>query len=473
MWIPNIDELKGPQYLAIAEALDRDIRAGLVEPGQRLPTHRALATALGVSIGTVTRAYAEATKRALVDGTVGRGTFVRDRARDGTGWALDPGPHEAHTDLSLLMAPQLARGPLADLVREGLVRAMESADLEDVMGYQQHTGHPRHRAAATRWLERCGLEATSDQVLICASAQHACSVTYSVLAGRDDTVLTEELTSPGIKDLAAWLQFRLRGVACDEFGLIPEAFEAACLRTRARVLHTMPTLQNPTTVTLSEDRRREIAEIAERHGVAIVEDGVHDRMASSSIRPLSHFAPLSSYYFTSLSKSVAPGVRIGFLKVPDSAVRRVEDAIRASLWMSSPLLAEVATQWIDDGTAEAVLEDRTREARARVDIAHRTLHGYGLRAADGAFHTWLPLPDRWEASAFVQAARRRRVLVTPAEVFMADRGHVPSAVRICLGGTPTRGRLTEALTVLRTLLDSGPEEEDADHETVSAKVGGG
>ena len=77
MWSPEIRKRRGPLYVALADALAEDLAAGRIRPGARLPTHRELADRLGVTIGTVTRGYAEAARRGLLSGEVGRGTFVR------------------------------------------------------------------------------------------------------------------------------------------------------------------------------------------------------------------------------------------------------------------------------------------------------------------------------------------------------------------------------------------------------------
>src|SRR5450432_538070 len=116
IWTPDLRERSGPRYLAIAEALADDARGGRMRAGTRLPTHRDLAYRLGVTVGTVTRAYGEAARRGLVGGEVGRGTYVRDPRHPPSFIALDDraesGSGEAAIDLSVNKAATGDAGPL-------------------------------------------------------------------------------------------------------------------------------------------------------------------------------------------------------------------------------------------------------------------------------------------------------------------------------------------------------------------------
>lgn len=456
VWTPHLPASGRPRYAAIVQALAGDIETGLLGVGDRLPTQRALAGALGVSLGTVTRAYSEARRQGLIEGEVGRGTFVRDRDREDTRWALDAAPDRSVVDLSLLFAPPIAGSPAEAPLARGIQELVDRVDLDRDLGYQPHAGARGHREAGAAWIGRTGLEADAADVLVTAGAQHAMTCALSVVARPGDVVMTESLTSPGFKDIAGWMPLRTHGLPCDEDGLLPMAFDAACRLGVSRVLYTMPVLHNPTTVTTSIDRREEIASIASRHGVAVIEDGVLGLLPGDGILPLATFAPDTCYYVTSLSKTIAPGIRVGFIRSPAAAVRQLEDAIRATMWMASPLLAEAATAWIGNGTADEVLETRRQEAAARQRIAAEILHGFDYDADPAGYHIWLdPGPDL-QAETFVRSARAAGVAITPAEVFVSGRGHVPSRVRIGLTAAADRAELTRGLEVLAGILRDPP-----------------
>ncbi|MBX6323861.1 MAG: aminotransferase class I/II-fold pyridoxal phosphate-dependent enzyme, partial [Rhodospirillaceae bacterium] len=210
---------------------------------------------------------------------------------------------------------------------------------------------------------------------------------------------------------------------------------------------------------MPEARRRAIAEIALAHDVAIVEDDVYGFLAPDGPAPLSVHAPRLGHYITSASKSMAPGLRIGFLVVPPGREANFALALRALSWMATPLTAEVVTRWIADGTAARLAEARRTESMVRQRLAAEAFADFDYRAAPYAFHGWLVLPAGWRAEAFVAAAQERGVLVTPAEAFSVGPS-VPQAVRICLGGIGSRELLVQGLAVLRALLDR-PTASDA------------
>ena len=453
-WKPRIVGTAGPRYAAVLKAIAGDIEAGVLEPGDRLPPQRALAEALGLSLGTVTRAYGEAREQGLVEGEVGRGTFVSDRSRRDTRWALEAAPDRSLVDLSLLFAPPIEGTPAAALLRDALAETISDVDLDRGLGYQPHAGARAHREAGAAWIARSGLECTAGDVLVTSGAQHALCCLFSVLARPGDVIMTEALTAPGFKDIASWMSLRAHGLPSDEFGLLPMAFDAACRLGISRVLFTMPVLQNPTTVTMSAERREEIAAIAARHGVAVVEDGVHGLLAGDDDPPLASYAPDATYYVTSLSKTVAPGLRLGYVRAPAAGISPLEDAIRSTMWMASPLLAEAGSRMIADGTAATVLAQRRAEAAARQAIAHDALAGYGFITHPSAYHLWLDPGPRWQADELVRAARAEGVAITGAEVFAAGRGHVPSRVRLGLGAAADRFEVARGLQILRDILDS-------------------
>jgi len=243
----------------------------------------------------------------------------------------------------------------------------------------------------------------------------------------------------------------------DEDGLRPDAFEAACRTGVSRVLYSMPTLHNPTTSIQPESRRRELADVARAYDVSLVEDDTYGFLPSASPPPLSSFAPERSYYVTSASKSIAPGLRIGFLRAPAGEVDRLAATIWSLTWMASPFSAELAALWIEDGTAETFAGWQRQETSARQRIALRRLAGHRIASHPESTHIWLHLPEPWRGEDFVEQARLRGVAVTPAEAFVAGRSPSPHAVRICLCAPPTREELDRGLEILSRILEDSPE----------------
>jgi DNA-binding transcriptional MocR family regulator len=456
MWNPDISKHGGARYVAIADAIAEDIEHGQLRPGEQMPTHRELASRLGVTVGTITRAYSEAQRRGLLVGETGRGTYVRENLFADAFPSATNSLDDSFIDLSLNLPPVLPGDQLGQSLSATLLTLSNRSNLSALLGYQSPIGAERHRAAGAAWVSRSGLKAEAERVLITSGALHAMTVVFSTLTTPGDTVFTESLTYPGMKNLAHLLHLRLQGLAVDEHGILPEAFERACRSGTARVLYTIPTIHNPLGTVMPEERRREIARIAEEHDISIVEDDVHSFMLERPPLPLSAFAPERSYYIVTTSKSIAGGMRIGYLLAPLRMVERLATSLRATVWMAAPLMAEIAAEWIKDGTAERLVEQKRQEAEARQEIARRSLQGLRFRAHPLSFHLWLELPEPWRGDEFIAQAKRRGVLVTPPEAFVPGRAEAPHAVRVCLGAARTRAQLEKGLKTLRELCKGTP-----------------
>jgi DNA-binding transcriptional MocR family regulator len=334
------------------------------------------------------------------------------------------------------------------------IAAAERA-LDDLTTYDPATASRRHREIAARWIGGLGLEVTPDQVVVTSGAQHAITVCLATLLQPGDTVITGELTYPGVKAVAQMLGLRLRGVALDAEGIIPEALDEACAAQPARALYVVPTVQNPTGATMPADRRERIAEVAERHRLLIVEDEIHVAMRSRPIPPIAHFAPERTVHITTLCKWATFGLRTGFVAAPERGVERIRSGVRSSLWMPAPLMTEVATRWIEDGTAERLGRRKLEELEARHDIVAEVLGDHLDHAPNRrALHIWLPLPEGIRSDEFVARARQRGVRVAGAEAFTVG-SEVPAAVRISIAAAPLREDLRRGLEVLADLLSGG------------------
>jgi DNA-binding transcriptional MocR family regulator len=453
-WNPQSLPEDLPLYVAIADALARDLEAGRLKPGQRLPTHRSLARRLGVNVMTVTRGYAEAARRGLVEGEVGRGTFVRAQGRP----ANDFQPLEENGRRLVDFHFNLPAGDPSILdVESTLTQLGREGGATLFHGYSPN-GLADHRAAGAEWLARTGALADPERVLITGGAQHGMTLAFSALTSPGDLVLTEELTYPGAKGLASALHLRLQGLPMDAEGLLPDALEGACRRGEAKLLYTMSNVHNPRGVVTTERRRREIVRVARTYGLAIVEDDTYGFLVEQPTAPLQALAPELTYLLTGTSKAMAAGLRVGFLMAPKDdphAVENLSAYVAAISWMASPLLGELASRWIRGGQADRMVAWKRFEARARRELLRKSL-GLEVDCYGGASHVWLPLPEPWRAQEFAAAARGRGVVVTPAETFVVGRSQAPHAVRVCLSTPGSRDEVARGLAILGELYRSQP-----------------
>src|SRR5450830_1883390 len=458
MWVPQLSEFSQPMYLSIADALARDISNGVLNEGDRLPTLRELATTLNVTPGTISRAYSEAHRRRLVQGEVGRGTYVLNQKQlelpaSNSVAPLNLGQPEL-LDLSIIKPYSET---LEYWLRGALVGMAKSPDFTRTLDYAPDGGHPAHREAGAQWLRHSLPDAQWQQVVITAGAQHGLMVAMSALSNSGDLILCEALCYPGIISLAHGLERRLGGVEMDEEGIIPEALRERCRREKPALLICVATCQNPTTAIMSAARRAQIAALAEEFDFIIIDDDIYGFLANDpSIKPLSSYAPERSGYLTSLSKSVMPALRIGYLYSPPKLLSRLTSMVRSSIWMPSPLTAQLASMMLSEGLDTRLVAVQRAEAAARQAIAAEVFRGLQITTQPHSYHLWLTLPEPWSGDEFTLLARANGVLVLSGTQFQAERlGHTRS-VRIVLMSPTRRDELRFALTKLASLIDADP-----------------
>jgi DNA-binding transcriptional MocR family regulator len=402
-WAPKISKSNGPMYIAIADALAADILSGALAAGVQLPTQRALAETLGIDFTTVTRAYAEARRRGLVEGRVGQGTFVR---RQGSRTA--PSMPAGLVDMSMNLPPRFDDAGLTARMWAGIVELESSRGIDLLLRYQEPGGAAPDKAAGALWLGNKFPGLAAERVLICPGTQGALLAVAGFLVTPGGVICCEALTYPGFRALAAHLGFRLAPVAMDDEGLIPEAFDEACRTEAPKALYCTPTFHNPTTATMSLERRKAIVAVARQHGVPIIEDDAYGFLPRHAPAPLASLAPELVYYIAGLAKCLSPALRTAYLVPPSTRlVPRMVGAIRAVASISSPLTVAIATRWIQDGTAAAVLAAIRSEAILRREIAQSILPPTSCAAKPESFHIWLSLPSSWTRAEFITRLRDR------------------------------------------------------------------
>ncbi len=449
MWMPLLAPGR-PKYLALADSIDAALCRGELLPGQRLPTHRDLAEALGVTVGTVTRGYAEAARRGAVRGEVGRGTVAAPAGQaSGPWWG---GEGAGGIDLGLVtgmygLDPDLGAA-LQDLPRR--------VDVQELLRYQPSGGMARHREAGSRWCARYGVQAGPERVLVTAGGQHGLLVLLSVLFRPGDRVAVGCLNYPGLLSAAGLLGLRLVPVALDAEGVVPESLDEACSRDTVRGVYLMPGAHNPTSASPSADRQERLAQVARARGLQIIEDAAYALTAEEPLPTVAALAPERTSFIASVSKAVAGGLRVAFVAAPPDMVERLELGITGTTWMASPLCVEIASGWLADGTAEAVLRRKRAEATRRMACARKLLCGLDCTGLRQGYFLWLRLPEPWRASDFERAAGLRGVTVIGADAFAVGQTAAPAAVRVSLSAARGMDELERGLAVLAQLVGETP-----------------
>ena len=445
LWLRRVDRGGGPIYLAILRALEAAIADGELQVGEQLPPQRAVAAALGVDFTTVTRAYAAARARGLVEGAVGRGTYVAGRAAEDEAGLVD---------LSMNLPPPPKGLNLGKLLKETAGAVLDRTDPQALMAYHPPGGSLAQRAAGVVWLAPGQGEVSPDRVVVTPGAQAALAAILAMLARRGDAVIVEPLTFPGVRSVAALLGLRLVACPVDAEGFDPESLARLCAEHAPRAIYCIPTHQNPTAATMGEGRRREIAAVARAAKVPIIEDDAYGRLPSTPLPAIAAFAPELVWRLATTAKALSPGLRIAYVAAPDlAAAQRLAEALRATTLMPAPLGAAIVTAWIREGTADKVLAAVRAEAVERQALARQILPA--AQGSPEAIHIGLDTPDHWPGERLRDTAQSRGLSLVTADAFATTPG-TRAGLRISLGGPAKQSVLAQALRGVAAILSGEP-----------------
>ncbi|MBO6895582.1 MAG: PLP-dependent aminotransferase family protein [Roseibium sp.] len=489
-WHPEIPQGQGPLYIRLADGIAEDIATGALPVGAKLPPQRDLAYDLGVTVGTIGRAYAVIRQRGLVSGEVGRGTFVLgsgpdvsleestkphlDMPSNGSAPSADaqmswtssamatprdvafagtrnpvPAPEAIRFDST--SAPEIGQ---ADVIRELVAQITHEAPYE-IASYTRSVPD-NWREAGQIWLSRPAWQPPVGSIVPTTGAQAAIMAIIAATTAPGDQVAFEDLTYSSIARGAALSGRRPVIVARDEDGPLPEDLARVCAQKHPRVLFVMPTMHNPTGTCMRAQRREEIATIARQHNLWIIEDEVYGSLRDNDIVPFAALAPERTFHVGSLSKSVTAGVRGGWVSSPLSHAQRIYTAHKMLTGGISYLLSELSTRLVLSGAAEDFRQKIREEIACRHELVRKYLGSYEMVSANDAPFLWLKVPEPWLSGTFKAAAATSNVLIDDEDEFKPGRsGKVFHRVRIGFTNPMTRSEVTKGLGVLQNILQDG------------------
>ncbi|MBA2780840.1 PLP-dependent aminotransferase family protein [Billgrantia kenyensis] len=455
IWVPQLPA-EGVRYRVIADAIGMAIQEGTLVPGHKLPPQRQLADRLGITVGTVTRAYAEAERQGLVVARVGSGTFVRGTEASGAQDFLASRPLEDGTiDLSLSLPPPhpLRAASLGRMLHE---IADDPWVLQRSVDYQPDRGVPAHREQLAAWMTELGMPADADSLLVTQGGQHGISLALQALTRPGERIAADVLTYPGLISAASQAHLKLVGVPMDTQGMDIDALARLCAQQPPRLVYVTPDQNNPTGTPMSESRREQLAALARQHDFWIVEDGVQYLPDAERGTPVYRLAPERTLFIFSTSKVLAGGLRIGTLRAPAMLLGRLGAALRAQSWMVPPLMVEAVCRWVASEDSRALLDWLFVELGERQRLARQRLAAYAPGGRPHGANLWLPLPEGLRSAVLVEALSQRNILVNSAEPFCVGSEPAPQALRLCLSAAHTREALSQALDSVAELLAEPP-----------------
>ena len=445
MWSPILKETNQPKYILLVEAIAEAIEKGELNVGERLPPQRQLAWKLGLNPSTTMQAYKEAARRHLVSGEVGRGTYVLQGSKEASLFLIkNPPPLKERTDLSTNL-------PVIDQDNQDMASALmmltASAEWHGVQSYLTPDAIQLGKIRATEWLELRKVSYLPENIKLCAGAQQGLLTVLLSLCQAGEPVLVEELTAPGIKAASRQLHLPLHGIMLDEQGIIPGEFDRMIRTTGARVVVLTPSLQNPTGAIMGHQRRGEIADIIAKYQLIMIEDDVYGGLVERP--PLSVLLPERSVFISSFSKTVAAGLRLGYIAASVPILNKIDPDAQLTHWAVSSLSLMIANQWVEDGTAEKRLNWQRKEVAQRWRLARKFVGQYMLDIDCASPHVWLTAP--FEKPELVELCSQAGICVAPADVF-AVRTAPLNAIRISLTAAKNQVELKVALETMDRLL---------------------
>lgn len=435
------------RYKSIVDALAADIRGARLLPGTRLPTHRELSRREGIALVTASRVYAELERMGLVSGEMGRGTFVRETS-------LPPGlgvdQQAVATGITDLNFNYPSLPGQAELLRSALRQLASSGDLESLLRYQPHAGRMHERASVARHLAGRGVSVEASQVLLVSGAQHGLAITLMALLSPGDVIAADALTYSGFKVLAQALHLEVLAIPVGHGGPDLDALERLCRTRPVRAVYTMPTLHNPLGWVMPLAERERLVAVARKHDLHIIEDAAYAYLVEDAPAPLAMLAPERTVYISGISKSVATGLRVGFVAAPPQIVANLERSIRATTWNTPGILTALVTSWLDDGTVARLEAEKRGDAQARQVVAAQALGALGQVGHPSSYFLWLPLSEDARADQIAAALLREGISVSTAEPFCTST-HIPHALRLALGSVELPA-LEQALSRVRWVI---------------------
>ncbi len=459
-WHPDLSQFPGPKYLALTRALREAIRAGELPPGAQLPTVRDLAWDLHVTPGTVSRAYQLATQEGLLAATVGRGTFVaarEPRLGPTQSLALERDP-AADSWLVDLRSPQLPDVGQTEAFAAAMTR-VGGAIGRNWDDYPSQRAEAPLRAAVVDWLSDRQLgRVTADDIALSHGGQNALLLIFlCCLRGDRPVILTEDLAYPGIRHAARLVRAEVVGIELDHEGMVPDALEAACRRHGAQILVLTPEAQNPTASRMSAARRAEIAAIARRYDLQVVEDDCYS-VAESHLPSLRALAPERTWYVGSLSKSLSSALRFGYVVCPQGMGEAGRLTAQHGFFALARPLSDLCLDLMRSGAAQEMKRRVQAEFSSRLHLLVNALGAFHINWQPGLPFIWVPLPMGWRGSTFTRTAEAEGVLVRQADEYALIHGRAPHALRIAVAGAMPLPRYQTAVETIATLLARPPSD---------------
>lgn len=441
-----------PLFVQIREQIQQYIANKTLLPGMRLPPVRVLARQLGINQITVAKAYRELAENNLAEGRRGAGSFIRgyeERISRVASERVGTKPLLAERLFELARAPGViafsSNYPIADsktiqAFRASMIHASEES-LDDCFLYDLPLGRIKLREQIQRGLESESISVDASNIMVTSGAQQGVDLTIRALVKPGKPVIMEQPAYYGVINAARGMHARILEVPLQPDGMDLNILEHHLVRSHAQLIYTNPTFQNPSGVTMSEEKRRALLVLARRHGAVIIEDD-HSHELRFSGKPVPAIRALAGpddlvLYSRGFGKTILPGIRLGYLVMPDALRQRLLATRAYADLHSNVFMQEVLARFLSQRHHLKTVSRLRQKYGGRQQTLYKGLvagmpEGTIVHKPEGGLSLWLTLPEGADSSELYFRAVRRGVAFLAGDVFYAAPSH-PRSLRVSFG----------------------------------------
>jgi len=450
-WKPDKSILKRPLYLSIAQALEQDITNGFLAPGTKLPPQRELADFLDINFTTITRSYKICELKGLIYAVTGSGTFVSPNATRSITISTDKFSGTC-IDLGFVASFEQCNY----MILETTKKVMEKRYLEQLLNYDDPTGKPHQKMAGLNWMESFGIHADTEHMAIVSGAQNALAITLSALFEPGNRIAVDFYTYSNFIELSKMFHIQLVPIPGDENGMLPDELENQCRLNDIHGIFLMPSCCNPTTIIISNTRKKELAKVIKKFKLIVIEDDIHAFLSAGIVadykEPMFQLLPEQTVYICGTSKSICSGLRVAYIIFSDKFKEKILKAIFNINVKTSSLDGEIITELILSGKANEIVAEKKRLAQSANKIFTEYFPQAPHIGHPLSFFKWLPIFENKNAQELEADLLQNGIRVFHSDCFLSGSNMPDKFLRISLASTNSLDELKIGLEILKAQL---------------------
>ena len=445
-WKISRQRLKPPIYLSIANALEEDIKSGVLASNTKLPPQRELADYLDINLSTVSRAFKICEMKGLLYATIGKGTFVSSNAVV-PNIVHDFPQHDEYIDFSLIRPFYQFNEIVAEVAHSIIIRPNSNTLFE--YNYNKYNSH--YNIAGQKWLKQFHMKVPLENIIITSGAQNALVISLLSLFKAGNKIAIDLFSYPNFIGLANLLNIQLIAIENDEYGMIPECLEMNCKVNGIKGIYLVPSCNNPTAIMMPQSRREKIASIIQKHNLILIEDDPYAFLASE-LHPISCSVPEQFIYISGTSKALCAGLKVAFVAFSPKLRNAMLCGMQKINIKTPSLNMEIITNMIESDIASQLISQRIQLSRERNAI-YKKYFSIPDHCNPLSFFQWIPLPKGSIGYNFELQAKKSNLLLFCSDRFTVGPPHENAAVRISMCAVKNNADFETGLYTLRTLIN--------------------